>query len=155
MGVTPCRRRRARRRCLPAATTSCTSSPCHGNLSLLSSLPQDSPTVILHLSFLSSSSGRALQLSETLPATSAASSTSKTASMPSHSSLWAPVFLIPLPQRLLPLKTRLQTTLLEMLPAPMLSTCSLALESHGPWLPSTGSLRARALLSPSEAWDSL
>merc|ERR1719346_982907 len=66
-----------------------------------------------------------------------------------------PPRLLHLPQRLLPLKTRLQTTLLEMLPAPTLSTCSLALETHGPWLPSTGSLRARALLSPSEAWDSL
>merc|ERR1712107_976649 len=34
-----------------------------------------------------------------------------------------------------------------MLPAPTLSTCSLALESHGPWLPSTGSLR-RELCCP-------
>merc|ERR1712037_153278 len=53
-----------------------------------------------------------------------------------------PACLIPSPPRQLPLKTRLQTTPLEMLPAPTPSTCSRVLESHGPWLPSTGSPRA-------------
>ena len=76
---------------------------------------------------------------------------------------------IPSPPRQLPLKTRLQTTPLEMLPAPTPSTCSWVLESHGPWLPSTGSPRAWPSMSPSEglflffihltlsssAWDSL
>merc|ERR1712130_563156 len=130
------------------ATTSCTSSPYHGNLSLLSSHPQLWPMVTLHLSFLSPSLAPALPSSEMLLAILVALSTSKMESMPSHLLPSEPACLIPLPQRL-------QTSLLEMLPAPTLSTCSLVLESHGPWLPSTGSLRARASLSPSEAWDSL
>ena len=57
---------------------------------------------------------------------------------------------IPLPPRPLPLKMRPQTTLLEMLPDPTLSTCSWVSELHGPWPPSTGSPRARPSMSPSE-----
>merc|ERR1712001_513904 len=148
------RAKRARRRCPPAATTSCTSAPCHGNLSLLSSRLQELPTATSLLSFLSSSSGPALPSSETLPDTLVASSTSKTALMQLHLSLWAPVFLIPLPPRPLPLKMRPQTTLSEMLPDPTLSTCSWVSALHGPWPPSTGSPRARPSMSPSEASDS-
>merc|ERR1712158_213257 len=145
---------KARRRCPPAATTSCTSSPCHGNLSLLSSRLQQWPMAMLLSSFLWYSSGPVLPSLETLPRISAASSISKTESMPSHLLPWEPVFLIPLPPRLLPLKMRPQTTLLEMLPDPTLSTCSWVSELHGPWPPSTGSPRARPSMSPSEAWDS-
>merc|ERR1712172_427521 len=54
-----------------------------------------------------------------------------TASMPLHLLPSELAFLIPSPPRQLPLKTRLQTTPLEMLPAPTLSTCSWVLESQG------------------------
>merc|ERR1711971_1149130 len=134
--------RRARRRCLPAATTSCPSLLCHGNLSLLSSHPQLWPMAMLLSSFLSYSSGPVPPSLAMLLLILAASSISKTESMPLHLLLSELAFLIPLPPRQLPLKTRLQTTLLEMLPAPTPSTCSWVLESHGPWLPSTGSPRA-------------
>merc|ERR1711936_829841 len=123
------RAKRARRRCLPAATTSCTSLLCHGNLSLLSSHPQLWPMAMSLSSYLSYSSGPVLPSLGMLLLISAASSTSKTASMPLHS--------------------RLQTTLSEMLPDPTLSTYSWVLELHGPWLPSTGSLCDHLLLGSS------
>merc|ERR1719266_2691798 len=126
------RAKRARRRCPPAATTSCTSLLCHGNLSLLSSHQQLWPMVTLHLSFLSPSSAPALLSLEMSPAILAVSSTSKMESMPLHLLPLEPACLIPLPPRQLPLKTRLQTTLLEMLPAPTPSTCSSVSESHEP-----------------------
>merc|ERR1712210_165738 len=128
------RAKRARRRCLPAATTSCTSLLCHGNLSLLSSHPQLWPMAMSLSSYLSYSSGPVLPSLEMLLLISAASSTSKTASMPLHLLPSELAFLIPLPPRQLPLKTRLQTTLSEMLPDPTLSTYSWVLELHGPWL---------------------
>merc|ERR1719430_1924562 len=136
------RAKRARRRCPPAATTSCTSSLCHGNLSLLSCHPQLWPMAMLLSSFLSYSSGPVPPSLAMLLLILAASSISKTESMPLHLLLSELAFLIPLPPRQLPLKTRLQTTLLEMLLAPTLSTCSSVSELHGPWLPSTGSPRA-------------
>merc|ERR1719264_1975902 len=73
-----------------------------------------------------------------------ASSTSKMESMPLHLSPSEPACLIPSPRNQLPLKTRLQTTPLEMFPAPTPSTCSWVLESHGPWLPSTGKLSVQS-----------
>jgi len=50
---------------------------------------------------------------------------------------------------------KLLTPLSVMSPVPTLSTSSLVLVSHGPWLLSTGKLRARNSSFLSAAWDSL
>merc|ERR1711953_57799 len=96
----------------------------------------------------------ARQLSVMSPAISAASSTLKIVSMLLPSSLSALAYLILSPPRPPLLRTTLQITPLEMLLALTLSMSSLALVSHGPWLPSTGRLRENNLLFPLEAWDS-
>merc|ERR1711922_21017 len=103
--------KKARRRCRPAATTSCTSSPFPGNSSLPLFLPQRSTEAIPLLLSPLPPLAFARPLLAMWLVTWAASSTSRTLSMPSLSLLLAPQCRTPLPQRQPPLRTRLPTPL--------------------------------------------
>merc|ERR1719400_1861213 len=101
--------KKAKRRCLPAETISCTSSLFHGNLFLPLFLQQLFITDTLLLSSPSSSLVPALLSLVILPVILAASFSSRTVSTLSPLSPWELLYLIPSPPRPPLLKTRLPT----------------------------------------------
>ncbi|XP_043328351.1 sodium/calcium exchanger 3 isoform X4 [Cervus canadensis] len=145
---------RARRGCLPALTTSCTSSRSSGRCCLPACPPQSTATAGPASLSPFSSSACSPPSSGTWPPTSAAPLASRTQSRLLF--LWhlAPRCQIHLPAKRLPSRTCTQTPPSATSRAATPSTSSWALAWPGPWPPSTGPCRDRSFTCRPARWPS-